>query len=522
VSKKGFLDPRERFKEAFPLLSFEFLPIYAPSLTPIARHCKGRSFHPGSAVWFESTLHWSPPPRSGIRANSGIVDQQPSPPGSGIRENSGMSTSGRRLLEFRHCRPTGLPELWETRRMPGRKRRLFGPLLYSTLAIAFVSSAYTWLVTVWPEIQKRERERVATHALFVSLHSTNPDERAAAATSMARMGRGVAVPHLLRALDDPRGEVRTAALRSLVDARAELRTVIPALARAAADSSQDLRLEASRGLARVAKSHGFSLSSRVAGESEKQLSSQTLAALRRMLTDTSETVRAAAADALAEFGPDPGAIAQLKTATHDKVRAVRLAATRTLLKVRGTADGSVVDSLLALVADPEPVDDRRTLMDLVARAGDDVQDRVVGALLELLVHGDPFIHLEVVTCLAAAGPRARGASTTLMNLTQNRDAFPTLRSEAGKALESIDGPRSPRTLAAWVGMVADPTLPLSFREAALSRVLEAQPSALAKATPSLVRQLGDEKLTIRTNALQLLGPIIDVVPAEIADTSEQD
>ena len=75
-------------------------------------------------------------------------------------------------------------------------------------------------------------------------------------------------------------------------------------------------------------------------------------------------------------------------------------------------------TLVALVADPEPIADRRAVLDVVLSAGEDVQDQAVAALARLLADVDltndqSDIHGDVVDCLVACGPRARAALPAL-------------------------------------------------------------------------------------------------------------
>jgi uncharacterized protein (UPF0147 family) len=66
-----------------------------------------------------------------------------------------------------------------------------------------------------------------------------------------------------------------------------------------------------------------------------------------------------------------------------------------------------------------------------------------------------------------------------------------------------------------VRMVADPTVPRDVRESAIPWLREANSAALARATPDLIRQLGDGNSVIRQNAINLLSMIVDETPAEM-------
>ena len=90
-------------------------------------------------------------------------------------------------------------------------------------------------------------------------------------------------------------------------------------------------------------------------------------ALRRLLKDRSSAVRTAAAEALAGFGPDPAAAADLIAATGDLDRAVRFAASVALLKLNGPTDSPAARTLVALVADPDAVPDRLAIFEVLKR-----------------------------------------------------------------------------------------------------------------------------------------------------------
>jgi hypothetical protein len=82
------------------------------------------------------------------------------------------------------------------------------------------------------------------------------------------------------------------------------------------------------------------------------------------LKDQASMNRVAAADSLGEFGPDSEAVADLVVAaTADNERDVRLAAARALLKANGANHRSAGRTLVALVADPEPIADRRAVLE---------------------------------------------------------------------------------------------------------------------------------------------------------------
>ena len=86
---------------------------------------------------------------------------------------------------------------------------------------------------------------------------------------------------------------------------------------------------------------------------------------------------------------------------------------------------------------------------------------------------------------------------------------------AGLAIVAIEGQESPRSIATLIRMVADPTLPQDGRESAISLLQEANKAALVRATPDLIRQLGDDNSLVRQHAVSLLSMIIEDTRAEM-------
>jgi hypothetical protein len=69
-------------------------------------------------------------------------------------------------------------------------------------------------------------------------------------------------------------------------------------------------------------------------------------------------------------------------------------------------------------------------------------------------------------------------------------------------------------------MITDKSLPQEWRMDILERIKEATPTALAKATPGLIRQLGDSDSDVRRAALDLLSIIIEDTRAEMPDLAD--
>jgi HEAT repeat protein len=392
-----------------------------------------------------------------------------------------------------------------------QRRRLFGPLLYGTLVVGALATAYTGVMTAWPAI----KERWEVRSLAAALRGSDPRAREAAASALVWKGQRAGLPHLLEAARDPRAEVRLLALRTLVDALVNPRTVVPLLVAAADDGHDEVRLAAAQALGRVLRYAGSSVSQprAAANAAVEGQRAQARAALRRLLKDRAAEVRTAAADTLGELGPDPSVAADLATAADDEDRGVRLAAARALLKASGPGDQVAARTLVALVGDPSPIADRSAVMEVLMTVDWSTQDRAIAALAGLLTGGDPLVISDVIACLDAIGPKARGALPALERLVLDDD--PGLRTAAGLAIVNIEGPGSRRAVAILVGFVTDERLSRERRHKALQRLRGRGASATAQVTPELIRQLGDTSADVRTAAVELLWLIVPDAPAQM-------
>jgi HEAT repeat protein len=399
-----------------------------------------------------------------------------------------------------------------SRRQEPKRRRVFGPLFYSTLVVALLALAFTAFLRALPALEERHELRAAVDQL------RNPDAgiRESAAVRLARRGDEAGLARLIEAARDPSAEVRASACRGLVAGQANPRVVVPVLVVAAKDTRDEVRLEAARGFGRVVDlATYFALPTAGApGGLSPELRTECVDALRRLLGDRAYEVRAAAADALANYGPDPGLAGDLANATGDGERDVRFASAKALLKVNGPGDATAVKALVALAAEPDLVPDRRAVMEVVRAAGPEAQALAAEALARLVAPGtDPVVLHDVIGCLSLAGPGARATLPALEGLMKGKD--PDLRYAAGMALAEIELFTSRRGAAVLITIVNDSEQPIEGRTAALETLRMVGPSALAKATPGLIRQLGDPKVDVRFAAAQLLSAIIGDTPAQM-------
>ena len=143
----------------------------------------------------------------------------------------------------------------------------------------------------------------------------------------------------------------------------------------------------------------------------------------------------------------------------------------------------------------------------------------------------------MLACLGEAGPQAHVALPALEKLLD--DPEPGTRATVVRAILQIednlsppaaggmaawgvgranpqrDDKLSPRLTAVMLEMIADKKLAQEWRMEIMGKIKEIAPTALAKATPGLIRQLGDSNADVRRAALDLLQIIIEDTPAEL-------
>jgi HEAT repeat protein len=382
------------------------------------------------------------------------------------------------------------------------RRRMFGPFFYITVVIAVLLTAVVEIETFRPAIAEWLQER----SLIRSLRADDSREREAAASALVSRSPSSSAPYLLELAHDRRGELRTLACRYLIQSGAERNVVVPILVAAASDIEPNVRHEAALALGRLAP---FSKGSSLSG-----WQTESVMALHRLLKDQASMNRVAAADSLGEFGPDLEVVADLVAATADNERDVRLAATRALLKANGANDRSAGRTLVALVADPEPIADRRAVLDVVMSASEEVQIQAAKALACLLNDVDKSIDADVIDCLAALGPRARAALPALERLFIDGESS-TERAITGIAVATIGGKLSPRTIPILLRIIDDVSVASELRQSALGRIRELDEAKLVKVTPILIRQLASKNQDVRVAAMEMLGCVVYDTPFEL-------
>ena len=243
---------------------------------------------------------------------------------------------------------------------------------------------------------------------------------------MALMSNGSTkiVPYLVEAAHDSRSDRRVLACRYLITAGINPEIAVPILVAAAGDTDPTVRFEATSSFGRLVRGGAFGMAqfmSTPLSMAAVDFRAASIPALRRLLKDQAGTTRVAAAEALGHFGLDAGAAADLVEATGDQERDVRLAAAQALLRVNGSSDPSAGRTLVALVADPEPIADRRAVLDVVLSASTELQDQAAVALAALLNADEISTNADVMECLVTMGSRRRAALPAIERQLDDED-----------------------------------------------------------------------------------------------------
>jgi HEAT repeat protein len=394
---------------------------------------------------------------------------------------------------------------------PGRKR-IFGPLLYSTVTIAVIVTLVVQIETGWPLVAEWLREQSLTR----SLHGADASAREEAVAELLQNGSAKARAYLLEAAHDSRAEQRALACRQLITSGVLAAVVVPILVASANDADPNVRHEAAQALGRLV-AMGAPLAVQFnpspARDEVTRLRAESLQALHLLLKDQEGFIRLAAALALGAIGTDPKTAAALARATEDPDRDVRMAVAGALLKVSGPNDRAAGRVLAALVADREPISDRRAVLGVVMSADQHTQDLAAAALAASLADADTSTVPDIMECLLAMGPRARAAAPALERFLKEED--PIQRASATIALATIGGKSIPGVIPGLIAVIGDPGVSTESRYHALEKLQELDATMPRKATPPLIRQLASPDFKIRQAALSLLSGIIAETPAEL-------
>jgi HEAT repeat protein len=435
-----------------------------------------------------------------------------------------------------------------------KRRRMFGPLFYVTAAVG-VAGLMARAGLYLDELRNRESANSAiTQA---GLRSMDPQARLAAIESLGRSGSQSSVKTLVDEARDAKSADRAAACHALGNLGGGARELVPTLMSATGDERAEVRREAVAAigalLGRASGRFGSGVATSADGLEGLREQASTIC-LRLLREDRDDDVRAAAVTALAEFGGGPW-VGAIEAAMKDKVRSVKLAAALALLTLKRADEPNVARTLGELVADPDPVADRRMTFETILKDGSErLRDEAIGALAALVPGCEPGVLPEVLGCFEMAGPHAvtavpalevlvkthqdaavRGrAAVVIADALEPRDlsdaimwdvAEPNYRGQAEPVTSGTDWkvgvkPYSPHVAAILGKILEDETMAYEWREAAILRLHDANPEALSKASRELTRQLGRDDRTVRVRALNLLKLIVGRVPVAVPGSGE--
>jgi HEAT repeat protein len=391
------------------------------------------------------------------------------------------------------------------------RNKKFGPVTYAALLAWGLVALYSGVEFASPRMESWLEQR----RILKTLRSPDIKTRQQLVQSLETKGPTFAKAYLLEAASDPSFDVSIAACRQLANQGAESGRLIPVLSAAAGDENIDHRVESARILGRILAGAAGEIRSSADNQANPaaQFRSQSVAVLYRLLKDRAPEARAAAADSLGNCGIDSSVTAELIAAAGDPDRGVRLAIAQALLRINGPGDRTAAGILASLAADRESDGQRSLAMNALQQASEETRNRAMLAMANLLPHADSLVQQDVLACLGTLGPRARCALPALEKLLNDRET--DTRTAAMRAILDIEESRSPRLIMVMLEMISDKSSSQEWRMELLGRIKETSPTAVAKATPSLIRQLGDDDPNVRRAALELLAFIIEDTRAEM-------
>lgn len=355
------------------------------------------------------------------------------------------------------------------------------------------------------EATVREAAVRSLSALGISVEKVSPDlsssnwqVRAAAVTTLARLGDRSAVPMIIFALRDSDSRVRSEAARTL-GALGDPRAT-DALTGALSDQSADVRIEVTFALGRIKDSRA-------------------VGPLTSLLSDRDPRVSLAAAESLARLH-DPRATRVLIDSLSSADWRVRSRATQVLARVAG--EGSLdqaIGPLAAALADKDPV-----VRYYAAEALAGIGAKAVPALIEgLRSHRDSDRDRAARVLWRIGAP----AVDPLMAVLQDRSSTPEIRAASARTLGMIGDKRSIKGLALLLkddryfvrqqaalalGQMGEPAVDLLLEMASSSTpaTREAAIEALGstsstRAVNRVIESLSDSNPNVRSAAVRALG-----------------
>jgi HEAT repeat protein len=321
------------------------------------------------------------------------------------------------------------------------KRRVFGPLLYSTLVIAAIVTIYVGAIRVG-ELVDQERMRPG---------ELSPDR--VVATSLVQ-------------LQDKRWQTRAAAVKGIGNAllrygpgdhtsgpRGE---AMLALRNALADSDGPVRAEAADAL----------------GNSP-------------------------------QFGKL--AKGELTLALKDEDPTVKLAAARALLHFQDESSATALRALGELLTDPMGSSDRIAVVSIMKAEGTAGRDAAVKALATMLASRDEVLRSDALAGMTALGPEAAEIAPALERLLGAGDREVRYTAALAAARLTYEGQKSaPRLILILEAALTDKALAASLRENALQELSRLSRVSLGRCGRELARQLEHPNYNVRFEAASLL------------------
>jgi hypothetical protein len=330
-----------------------------------------------------------------------------------------------------------------------RRRRTFGPLFYTTLALAALLTLSVQILTGGLWLKARAYEE----------YVPSPDEEAEAYAA------------------------------TLSDAAAEAKSRVIAASRLAG-----------------------TLHRAVSGDEASGPRGQALMALRKALRAEDREVAVAAAQSLASLWKHGrSATGDLEAALDAEDQVLQLAAAKALIQVGGDATRGL-GTLSKLMADPALLPRRSDVVSTMVGAGPAGEDAAVAAFGRMLSDPDEDVRLAAAEALPALGSAAGRLRPKLEALLDSPEPAVRFTAAHAILHENGPGPNpgpnaDPRLVAAIESAVLDTSRALHLREQALGTLHELSLAAVRRCGLELSRQLDAEDYDARLAAASLLHSI---------------